>query len=712
MPCRTVAFSERVSHRFRSDHRQRVKFANGLVAEFDLEQERYRVMGTEEFIREWEDPPDCSHIRVLPSQAKHREIEMLSSMTLTAQSVAVTLSDDARITVTRGDRVIWESSRKHAPHFAVASGGGEPRVLMLYDATETAGADWSEGAFQGKALRLSGYPDTDLALELVLAMDADTDELLVQIAQVGGSDTVTRMDHLYRFAKRVSEGGYLVLSHGSGYLIPADCPDELPGKGFQGGTIGGRWSLPLFGVVKGNESLVAIVDTWWDCDVHGNHIPGDFSELDFRWAPSLGKLGYPRRVRYRFAQGLDYVGMAKLYRAEARAQGLVRTLKEKTAESPQIQRYLEGVLVRWAPWNPAQISAVLQQLQKLRDRGLQLNLFFPKWPSQGYSDERSTAQTSDGIWQGYIHPDPVPGGWTAIAEFNRKARDIGCLIQGFINPMTQKEGAPGYDPALWPLQADGAPHQYWLSIQGAPERNQRALASLPEHGVHMDVLYYDGYSAASHPVEDFNPAHPCTLRDVYEGQNRCFADSRRAGIMPGAELARFWAMRDCDYWFYTDWSSDRLFNTENKGCPGPVGVPVPLFELVFHDCYLAGFSGGGYKLYHPGFDWWDDQHPRLYELLFVAAPCHNWLPEGAFPYDRIDAPEAETRWAWLRKMAALCVATKHAEMVSHEFLSDGYQRRRVKFANGVVAEFDMAHDRYKVTGAEGFTGEWEPAPQL
>ena len=39
------------------------------------------------------------------------------------------------------------------------------------------------------------------------------------------------VEQLYRIEKPVSDGGYLVLPHGSGYLIPADCPDELPGQG-------------------------------------------------------------------------------------------------------------------------------------------------------------------------------------------------------------------------------------------------------------------------------------------------------------------------------------------------------------------------------------------------------------------------------------------------------------------------------------------------
>jgi len=93
-------------------------------------------------------------------------------------------------------------------------------------------------------------------------------------------------------------------------------------------------------------------------------------------------------------------------------------------------------------------------------------------------------------------------------------------------------------------------------------------------------------------------------------------------------------------------------------------------------------------------------------------PCHNWLPGGDFPYDKIDAPQTEQRWTWLNKMGSLCRATKFSEMVSHEFLSGDYRQQRVSFANGVVAEFDMNANRFRIQRVEGFTGDWETPPEL
>ncbi len=612
--------------------------------------------------------------------------------------------------IDKGGSVAWASSTSPGPFVTVKTKSGNQNFDLALAKSKIV-EDWSDGAYKGKAVELFSFEGTDVKVQLGLARGPQ-DELLVQVSQVGGSDELISAHNLFRFEKPVSDGGYMVLSHGSGYLVPADCPDDLPGSGDHSGMIGGRWSMPLFGMVKGHDSLMAVADTWWDCFVAAEHVPGKLSAMEFNWYPSLGKFAYPRRLLLRFAKDLDYTGMAKIYRKQARKQGLVRTLREKARVTPQIRKYVDGVLVRWAAWNQDQRQTALSQFKTLKDAGIKLNVFFPKWPSQGYTEGRNTATTSDGIWQGYLSDDPVPGGWPSLVGFNDKLHEMGCLTQGMINPGYMNAGAPGYDPTLYTMGADGKRGTWAIWASKALERNKAAVANLKKYGLNLDLLYYDTYSAAAGIEEDFDPARRITRRAAYEAENACFANTRDNGIMPGAELARFWAIGDSDFFFFTDWSADRLSSKPNKNSPGPVGEPIPLFELVFHDCYVAGFSGGGYGLYNPGFDWWPDKTPRLYELLFVSAPCHNWLPNGYFPMPDTTGLGTNERWQWLNKMAALCKATKYSEMTSHEFTSPDRKQQRVKFANGVVAEFDFAKNQYKITGAPGFTGDWETPPSL
>ena len=287
------------------------------------------------------------------------------------------------------------------------------------------------------------------------------------------------------------------------------------------------------------------------------------------------------------------------------------------------------------------------------------------------------------------------------------------VIQGFVAPLHQVEGAPQFDPDLYATHADGKRDSRRLGMGGDVERNRLVLESIEKHGHHLDVLYYDGYSAYSGSIEDFTPQRLCSMRQGYEIQNRCFADTRKAGIMPGAELARFWCIADCDYFFFTDWSSDRLTNGDLCGDEGPIGEPVPLFQLVFHDCYIAGFSGGGYSNYSPGYDWWREGTPRLYEMLFCSAPAFNWLPGCDLPVEDWNNAEAQARFAWLKRWSAFYQAIAKSEMTAHTFLSGDRRQQRIEFAGGVSAELDMAKDLCRVKGVAGFSGEWEtPAGDL
>ena len=195
-------------------------------------------------------------------------------------------------------------------------------------------------------------------------------------------------------------------------------------------------------------------------------------------------------------------------------------------------------------------------------------------------------------------------------------------------------------------------------------------------------------------------------------QNACFAETRRQGMMPSGEVARFWCIPECDYFFYTDWAVDRLVNTDNSTATAPVGEPIPLFELVFHDCYMSGFAGGGHAVYVAGNDWWQDRTPRLYELLFTSAPAYNWLPHGRTPIADWGSPRMEKCLAWLRRRCAYYSAIATSEMVTHRFLCADRTRQRIEFANGAAAEFDTAENRFMVTGIAGFSGKWETPEDL
>ncbi|HUQ93208.1 MAG TPA: hypothetical protein VM120_16110 [Bryobacteraceae bacterium] len=616
---------------------------------------------------------------------------------LEGRQIRVRIREDFGLVVEKQAGLLWWTSEKRPPQFVLVGG----RPLEFRAAARVRYRRFREGNYRGSRIELSSFPGTDVAVDLILALDRDRDELLIEARQAGGRDRVRQIDHLYAIEKPVSQGGYLVLPHGCGYLIPAEMAEKFSGSGF----VGYRYSLPLFGMVRGSDGFYQIVETYSDCSVEAEHLPGEVTTLDLNWAASLGELRYPRRFLWHFAEGMDYVGMAKAYRRRAREQGLLRTLDEKAKELPAIRKYVRGFEYRAVAWSGEQRKAVLEDLRRWQEQGLRVNLFFPKWASQGFPEEAGYA--ADAGWQGFLREEPVREGWTGLAQFAEQARSQGCVIKVMINPNMNVEGCPGYDPARAPVDETGKPLRFpKLSPRFGPEATRRALDNVQSKGLRFDALYFDGYSAYSGHGEDHSPAHPVTRRQGFESQVESFRETRRHGIIPGAELPRFWCVGECAFFFFDNgWSSDRL----------PVGEPVPLFQLVFRDCYSACFSGGGYGRY----DWPAEKNPRLYELLLGAAPGYNWmLPygdafpglglQGGVPIRNWGEDRMQARIEWLRRWSAWYQAIAYSEMVSHEFLQPDRRVQRIRFANGVTADFDMPRGLCRVSGVAGFSGGWEP----
>ena len=464
-------------------------------------------------------------------------------------------------TYSRNGRLIWETSPHKKPTAVATGSGGERTAFPLEQAAHRQTETSSQDRHRGYRIRLRDFPEVDVEIEILWVLDPQIDELLVQVQQTGGQTAIREVLHLYRFEKPTSQGGYRVIPHGSGYLIDATTPQtlspQIESSRRSDNVIGNRYTLPLFGLVKGSHSIYQIVESYWDCSVETEHHPGAYSSLDFHWLASLNQLRYPRLLLIRFGADLDYVGMAKQYRRYAQENGFFRTLRDKAKETPATERYLKGFEYRWVAWVPGQHRQALQNIVHFRKQDLNVNLFFPKWPSQGYQSTAAPWEANSG-WQAFLQPQPVPGGWRVLNRFAQSVKRHDALLKVMINPNTNVKGAP--------LGEDGNPDPHRsLSPYFGPEAVRHALDSLQRRHFPLDALYFDGYAAHAGLKEDFSSHHPVTRRLAIENQNACFQLTRDRGILPEAELARFWCVADCDFFFFTDWSADRL----------PVGTPIP-----------------------------------------------------------------------------------------------------------------------------------------
>jgi hypothetical protein len=604
---------------------------------------------------------------------------------LSGDAVTVAVDDDLALTVNDGAGAqLWQTLTSSKPRMQVrvgaADGEGTTVALPLGDAGDRRFEPLVDDGHVGYRIHLQGFAGTDVALDLILALSKQ-DQLLVQIEQTGGKDVVQQVAGLYDWQLEPDAKAHMVIPHGGGYLIRSDAGEEVQ----LGGFIGGAWSLPMYGLIRGDQTCYQIIDTWWDANVAVTHTPGTGTTLALKWEASLGKLSYARRMRVRFARKMDHVGMAKAYRQDLIKRGEFSTLTERAKTLPALKEYLAGVEYRWPYWKTGDYEQELDNIRRFQAAGLPISFFYPKW-------------SEDQSWQQFLEPDLIPGGWPAAKKLLDTVHDLGTTAKLMVIPIYFHKDKPGYDPG----KATGIRFPA-VSSHHALDALKMMLDKMDAEDFKLDALYFDCNSAFAPYDEHSSPdGGPVSRRQNFEAQGACFREARRRGIVPGAELARFWSVADADFFFYTDWSNDRLRN----------GEPVPLFALVFHDSFTAHFAGGGY--YNEGvYDWYEDRNPRLYELMYAAKPSHNWLPGGSSPLraEDWDTEKMALRLKWLKRWHDYYQAICYSEMVDHRFLNDERTLQRIEFANGVIAEFDLEKGLFRVEGIEGFNGEWEK-PQV
>lgn len=115
---------------------------------------------------------------------------------------------------------------------------------------------------------------------------------------------------------------------------------------------------------------------------------------------------------------------------------------------------------------------------------------------------------------------------------------------------------------------------------------------------------------------------------------------------------------------------------EEKG--STLGVSVPLFNLVYHDCMVVPWM-------------MDADQPEgdymLYALLNGGAAYLNCEAEGK---------ELEKEIERYRTVAQLQEKVAYSEMVRHEFLDGNYKKQRTVFADGTEVTVDLEVGTYQI----------------
>jgi hypothetical protein len=604
--------------------------------------------------------------------------------------------------------VTWTFAASSGDDMLIRSRGEESYVRLAdagslqiepYDAAFKTGVQIKLTQFRHTGLLHGGAP-LDLRLYLTVCLEGGDEDLVFDISAAEGESVVRQLDWPKELDARETFD-HTVLSSRWGTLLPRNWPKEF--STIRSITKEGKiaptdssvvesnliesWSMSWWGFQKGDAAMMVLVETPDDAAYKLRHPAGGPTVMGPRWRAQLSKFAYPRALRMVFLPKGNYVTMAKRYRRHVIDSGQFVSLKQKIAAQPLVAEligtphirlhiltnYREGGF-RWDPVNKDRNYRLVTfdqraaELRKLKQRGVErLYVCLAAWPYRGYDRQHPDA----------VPPAPEAGGWEGMKRFADTLRELNYLFvpheqyrdyytdaPSFSEQFAIHEEDLGRPPMIFPGTRFGqskvgyVPYMdHWdgglmtyLSPRfhlGHLKKNYRLMF---EHGIRPQGAYLDVYGYIP-PDQDFNPQHPATRTDSMKARADCFRWVRNHLGLVGTEAAADWVIP------YVD------FGSANPG--RGTAIPVPLYQLVYHDAIVTPQSSGA----GPN---------NLVGMLHGGVP-QLW-GRGEITEEAIAA---------VRQMAALHARVALLEMTNHEFLDKNHRKERTTFADGTTVTVDF-----------------------
>lgn len=505
--------------------------------------------------------------------------------------------------------------------------------------------------------------------------------------------------------EKASRSWYSVLNHQQGLLVPNDWETALDHVVFNGFFETAGAYMPWFGQVKDGEGYIAICETPWNAGYTAEHpAGGPYSHVGVYYEPSLGKMDYRRVLRYTLLSDCDYNDLCKVYRAYVRETGHLRTLSEKAAQNPSVDRLIGCSFVHtgiktvvqpdsdfFDPENPEKnnhctpFSKRTEEVKLLHSMGVEkLYLHLDGWAQPGYDN---------------CHPDYSPacieaGGWEGMKELADTMHECGYLFGIHDQYRDFYKSAESFDENYACRLTDGTipEHHRWaggpqsyLCATQAPYYLKRNFAALFENGIELDGAYLDVFTC-NEGDECTNPEHRMTRRECYEYRGQCFSWLLAHGILSSSEEVSDWAVPSLVFCHYAPYS----FMMKRPGLPKD-GIPVPLFNLVYHDCVIEPWMMDKAS---------ENDDYMLYALLNGGAPyllrdAAYLNTDGSFEGDELLALEEMIGRS--KTVSALHEKIAKCEMVRHRMNPENWWIQETEFSDGTKVKVDFQNQTYEIS---------------
>lgn len=492
----------------------------------------------------------------------------------------------------------------------------------------------------------------------------------------------------------LSGKGCLVLPVQQGVLLDT-CDERELSLHFDGSFACADAYVNALGFYNEMQSWMWIVDTYHDA---GYDVKYDaYQRITLHTLPSLGKTRYTRMYTLIVSDGtMDYNVMAKHVRKWYENHGTVLTLKEKVQRKPELKR-----LVGSCVWHTGIHSDISPDSRYYHAEGKNEAIV-----PIAEIEQQVIAFHEQGVGRIHLHVDgcgiaydrkhprfyPIDertGGYSSLAKLQNTLHEHGDLLTIHDNYHDLYLDSPDFEESLQIHDRNGEPFfmavwaggkQSYLTGQAAPVFFERNLNVLKENGIVPDGVYCDVFTC--NPLdENFNSDNRMDRRDCATYRNMTFdVNNNRGGITSSEEVNGF-AVNHIDTCHYAPYP----FMMKQDGTM--VGVPIPFFNLVFHDCLVIPWMSDIVN----GVDY------SLYALLnggigYLKRDGAYVNTDGSFSQDNVD----EKRIERVKYIAEVHEKTAYAKMIRHMFINNDPLRQKTVFDNGIEVEINLHDNTYTV----------------
>ncbi|MBN2375579.1 MAG: family 16 glycosylhydrolase [Sedimentisphaerales bacterium] len=597
--------------------------------------------------------------------------------------------------VVQAGGVKWKMNGCAGDDITVES-GGQRRNFKLCDAKKVEISSYENGFAKGVKVRLEGFKSQeekiDLALSLFICLEGADEELVFLV--VPEEKEAALKECLWPKGFAAESFDFTVVPFMQGMLLGKNHPDKV--WLYDTVSYGRGLYMPWWGHQQGKAAAAVILESPDDAGCRFAHPAGGPTQMQPRWMHSLGKMRYKRQLRICFFEQGNYVDLAKRYRKYVIETGHFVSLAEKIARNPIVGRLIGSPVIHTNilyhiqpdssyydkdnPQKNHQLTTFAERaehLRKLSEKGIkQAYVHLDGWGFRGY----------DNLHPDILPPCPEAGGWKGMKLFGETCEELGYVFAVHDQYRDYYLDAKSYDDEHCLVQEDGhRPYgstwfggkQSILCPSLSPGHVRKNHTSILAHGVKLRGAYLDVFAVVP-PEECYHPDHPVTRSECLRYRGDCLDFIRtQVGVVSSEEPAD-WAIPHLDLVHHGPYAL-----VPNPGKGPAMGIPVPLFSLVYHDALLLPWTltKGGWGI--PDNDW---------GLL-------HGLANAGLPYLSLNPGEEE-----LKRVRTMCDLHRRVgmlEMTGHEFLDGGWRRQRTTFADGTTVTVDFDADTYEITPALG-----------